>query len=289
VIYVLPPVVFACAALMASGGPARRAFALLLVLLGMSGPWWLPPGWLAMRGLSALCCLAGGMRGLDLVLLRERVTPLRRVGHAFSVVDSFALRRAAPHLAWRSLARATMFALVAMTGRWVAFDVAAGRLCVRWLGGLVFLYAGSEIAYALADVIYRSLGFVPPALHKHPALARSVREFWGSRWNRIVSSWLYARVHRPLARRGLAGPGMAAAFVVSALMHLYVAYPLLGPRWSLLVAFYFLVQGALALVEGPLRVARWPRVVARAWTIVVMSVTSPIMSEAFLRVTEHWP
>jgi hypothetical protein len=295
VIYVLPLLVFAAAALMASGGRARRGLALGLVVFGMSSPWWLPPDWLALRALSTLGCIGGAIRCIDLVLLRETIGPVRRLGHAFSIVDSFALRARPPALAWRSLLRCSLFLVAAVGGRSIAFDVApnvrgdAASLGVRWLGGLLFIYAGSELAYALADVIYRALGFAPPALHRDPILSRTVREFWGFRWNRIISGWLDVRVYRPLARRGRVKLGMAAAFVVSALIHFYVAYPPLGPRWALIWASYFLLQGVVALIEGPLGVSRWRPVVAHAWTIAWMTVTSPIMSEAFLRVMARWP
>ena len=158
--------------------------------------------------------------------------------------------------------------------------------CVREACAIALVYSISEVAYASLTLIYRAIGLDPPVFHRNPALSRSVREFWGRRWNRIVGAWLDSKLHRPWARKRKLGIGMALAFFVSALVHVYVTHPALGIGWALVVGAFFLVQGLLALLEGPLGVARWPRLYAHAWTVTVMVTTAPMICEAFLRIAE---
>lgn len=77
---------------------------------------------------------------------------------------------------------------------------ALGATCgivVRWAFGLLFVYASADLLYGGAAVLFRALGFELDDLHRAPALARTVKEFWGERWNRTVSAWLAEHVLRP--------------------------------------------------------------------------------------------
>jgi hypothetical protein len=230
------------------------------------------------------------LRGTDLVLLRRATTTRERVVHALLVTDSFQLRPVQRGLDRRMATRAVLFLALLEVGRRIAFDLAphlpegAPRLAVRWLGVLVFVYALTDAAYAVVALLHRAAGYASPMIHRDPVLSRSVREFWGNRWNRIVGGWLRAYIYRPLARRGQAGLGMLLAFVASALIHLYVALPALGTEQALIVAAFFVVQGVFALVEGPLRVASWPPWAGHTWTLTAMIATSPLFVEPLLRV-----
>ena len=142
----------------------------------------------------------------------------------------------------------------------------------------------TDVAYGAITLLARLVGLSFPAIHRDPILSRSVREFWGRRWNRVVSGWLDARFHRPMARLGHPFVGMAFAFAFSAALHAYATHPALGSRWAVIVGAYFLLQGALAFVEGPLRVARWRPAAGHAWVILVMGGLSPLFCEPFLQV-----
>ncbi|KAK3163444.1 hypothetical protein QOZ80_1AG0003770 [Eleusine coracana subsp. coracana] len=88
-----------------------------------------------------------------------------------------------------------------------------------------------------------------------PYLASSLREFWGRRWNLMVSAVLRAAVYDPV--RSLAAGrnknnkevAAAASFLVSGVMHEAMAcYLLLRPPTGEMVAF-FLLHCAFCLVE----------------------------------------
>jgi len=281
---------YGVAAILATDGRARRGAALVVALAGLAAPYALPPDLPAVRATAAIAAFVATIRVVDLVVRREPVSLLRRLVHCFTTVDSFRLRRSAPAIAWRQIPRIGAFSAATAIGAWIALGVAptiAGRaasLGVRWLGGLLTVYALSEVAYASLDIAYRAAGFTPPRLHRNPALARSVRDFWGRRWNRVVGEWFDARLFRPRARRGQPLLGMTLVFLVSTLVHAYITHVALGAGWALVMSAFFLIQGAVALVEGPLGVARWRPAFAHAWTIAVMTATSPLFCEPFLRV-----
>jgi Membrane bound O-acyl transferase family len=292
---VLPTLLVVVASQLATGTRLRRAVAATVGLSSLVAPYLLPPDWLGARGTAAMMSFIATLRIFDLVRRQEPTTPLRRLAHAFSLADSFRLRRVPRTFHVRSAVKIAVFGALAIGARAIAYDLAPqyadsiAHYPVRWLGGLGYAYAGTEVAYAIAYLIYRALGFDPQRLHHHPALSRSIREFWGLRWNRIVGAWLDASFFRPFARRGKPVTGMMLAFVFSACAHIYIALPGLGWRWALIVGLYFVIQGLFALLEGPLKVARWPRLFAHAWTITIMVVTSPLMCEPFLVFARHWP
>src|SRR5436190_320061 len=82
-------------------------------------------------------------------------------------------------------------------------------------------------------------------VRKTPIAARSLREFWGERWNRVVGSWLRRTFFVPWARRRHIGVGLALAFTVSALLHGYMALAAVGLAAALPMTTFFLLQGAL--------------------------------------------
>ena len=210
--------------------------------------------------------------------------------HVVSPVDSRRLQRAppafdrpllrpGPGLAWWLALRGPGWArargcetLPSLAG-WV----------VRWIGGLVAIYAFVEALWRTVQSYYALAGFATPVLHDHPTLSRSVRELWGERWARPVSAWLHANVLKPLARRGLPRVGLGAAFLGSAVLHAYAVLACAGWIMALSMLAYFLVQGFLVILERILGVQRWSVPAAHAWVLGVMILTSPLFIEPFLR------
>lgn len=160
----------------------------------------------------------------------------------------------------------------------------ATALALRWGLGLVFAYGLTELAYALLTVGCHAVGLDVYELHRAPALARSVQEFWGERWNRTVSAWLAEHCMRPLARVRRAHLGVFVAFVASAILHAYLTVIAIGVPMALVMLGYFCVQGLLVLVELRIGVVKWRPAAGRAWTIGVMMATSPMFIEPMLRV-----
>ena len=264
---------------------ARRAKPAALVLgaaFFFGAPWLAGPNPL-LRGLCALMGFVGLLRIVDIVRSRQPWSVWRRVLHVVSFVDSRTLRRAPPHLDFRALGRALLWAALAAGGFYVAVAHSPRQL-VRWGGGLVFAYAVIESGYLFGGAAYRALGFVAPRLHVWPVASLSVGELWGVRWARPISAWLRETCFRPLARRGQPMLGLLLGFVVSAIGH---AYPVLVaidlPLAAMMFAF-FLVQGIFVIIEGRLGVSRWSRPARRVWTVTIMVTSSPLFVEPALRV-----
>jgi hypothetical protein len=225
------------------------------------------------------------MRVVD--LRRGTWTLAERLIHVASVVHSKRLVSVPRSVPWRALLDLTAWQAV----MWPSYAavVSIGRpsddagWALRWLAGLVFVYALSASAYHLLDVGYRVAGFAPPPLHIAPIAARSVQEFWGERWNRTVSTWLGDTFFRPLARRRRPVLGAVAAFVASAALHWYVA--LVGVGWVMAAWMFafFMLQFVVIALEWKIRVRTWPPVAGHAWTLAWMTALSPMFIEPAVR------
>ena len=84
------------------------------------------------------------------------------------------------------------------------------------LVGLGFL-VGARLE--VAGLIFRWLGFAVEKAWVWPFAATSLGEFWGRRWNRIVSGFLREVVFVPLARRAGARPALLVVYLYSGLYH----------------------------------------------------------------------
>jgi hypothetical protein len=160
------------------------------------------------------------------------------------------------------------------------------RLAVRYGAGLVFAYLGVEAMLRFFEFSYRSLGLKPPVMHDHPILSRSLAEFWGRRWNRVVGGWLFSTFYRPLAARGRRALGTLAAFLASALLHLYFTWAAVGIRWGLWMAAFFVLQVPLLWLEERIHQRAWPGPLRRAWTVGWMGITSPLFIEPLLAIMQ---
>jgi hypothetical protein len=159
------------------------------------------------------------------------------------------------------------------------------HLVIRWLAGAVIAYSCTDAAYALLSSAFLAGGLQLGKLHDAPVLATSVAEFWGMRWNRIVSSWLRDNCFVPFARKRAPRIGLALAFFSSAALHAYLLAPIAW-KYSAEWFAFFAANGALVILEIRIGVRRWPRAAARAWTILTMLAVSPLFVEPMMRVLE---
>jgi hypothetical protein len=214
------------------------------------------------------------------------------VFHATTLFDSRAAVRVPPELRVRDGLTSSLYYAVAAVGFVLAYLVAPAapsvlRWPLRWLGGIVLLYAAMDALGAGLRFCYALVGWRIPPLHDLPIASRSLGEFWGQRWNLPVSLWLRRVCFMPLARRGHAALGLLAAFAMSALLHFYLTLVAVGWSLALLVGALFVLHGLLIWLERVLGVRRWRPAAGRAWFIVTMLATAPLIVEPLLRVA--WP
>jgi Membrane bound O-acyl transferase family len=217
----------------------------LLCLPPSEWPRFTPPRFIAY-------CLFLGMQPRQF-LRGQRLTPGAPVPTATAVLVDAAAGAALVWLVPRLLPAATPLAV---------------RFWVALVGfTLLALFARLDF-YAL---IFRVLGFPVEKFWNCPAAAGTLGDFWGRRWNRLVSGLLRDVLFLPLARRVGARWALFAVFLYSGFYHEAVSF-LTGSGYGG-PTLYFLIQYAGVAVENRRPVRRrlqahpW---VSRAWTAAVV-------------------
>jgi hypothetical protein len=161
-------------------------------------------------------------------------------------------------------------------------------LPVRWLAGGIMALAFAEMATACFPLVATALGITVPPLMQSPWRSASVGEFWAKRWNIFASEKVFRPFcFGPLARRGI-GLMLFAAFALSAVGHMLLAFITLGWwRISIVCGAFFLVQPVLIIIERQLGVRHWRLAAGRTWTLAALAVTSPLFVEPMLQVIER--
>ncbi|KAI9115703.1 hypothetical protein K1719_013372 [Acacia pycnantha] len=152
------------------------------------------------------------------------------------------------------------------------------------------MYLDLELMLAIFAAPARVFGFQIEPQFNEPYLSTSLQDFWGRRWNLMVTNILRSTVYDPIRRMytrvlgphyGLM-PAMLATFVVSGLMHELIYYYLtrVPPTWE--VTWFFLLHGVCTAIEVEVkRVAR-----RRGWRL--HRFVSGLITVAFLVVTGEW-
>lgn len=149
------------------------------------------------------------------------------------------------------------------------------------------LYLMLDVIVASATTIVRAvvgLELEPPS--DEPYLATSLQDFWGRRWNLMVTNILRHTVYLPVksASTGLLGKDMAslvavfATFVVSAIMHELIVYQLARAPSTWEMGSFFVLHGVCVVVELMVKRAfgdRWslPPFVSGPLTVAFVAVT----------------
>lgn len=263
----------------AGGGAARRGLTAALLAMAIALPFLSP---LAPLEVVFLCFLSivGLIKTTQIASSGSDWPMGRRLWHMFGVVDTRGARHVPPAMDLRSLGVVLLnavllfgavFALTRLSGLsdWayrVAWTACAATIAV----------AGFEVLSGLAHFGYLAFGVDVPTLQRNPIVSRSLAEFWGQRWNRVVGGWLREFVFEPLARRRHPRLGLAAAFAASGAIHFWLIIGL-GISAALQMAAYFLLQGAALFAEAHFGLRRAPPIVGRIWTIAVLLVPLPLL------------
>ena len=123
----------------------------------------------------------------------------------------------------------------------------------------------------LDTVIFRRLGFAVEKPFDDPFASRTLGEFWGRRWNRIVSGLLREAIHRPVARAVGPRAAVLAAFLYSGFYHETISV-IAGAGYGR-PTLYFLIQfvGVAAESTRPVRsFLRRSPAFSRLWTAAVI-------------------
>ncbi|GAV82408.1 MBOAT_2 domain-containing protein [Cephalotus follicularis] len=120
------------------------------------------------------------------------------------------------------------------------------------------VYFELEIVLALCAIPARAIfGFQLEPQFNEPYLATSLQDFWGRRWNLMVTSILRPTVYYPTQRistciignKWAQLPAVIMVFVVSGLMHELIYYYLthVHPTWE--VTWFFVLHGVCTAIE----------------------------------------
>ena len=152
------------------------------------------------------------------------------------------------------------------------------------------LYLMSEFLVAVETLVFLPGGLLLPALHRRPFAARSVANFWGSRWNLWFSDWFRYVIFNRLRRHPLFALFMA--FAISGLMHEWVTNFTLchvtGRALFGSMMIYFLLQAVGIFVERRFLKGH-PRSMAAFTWLVVFAPVPLVLNEGLLRVLHLWP
>ncbi|KAK3411868.1 hypothetical protein EUGRSUZ_I00619 [Eucalyptus grandis] len=122
----------------------------------------------------------------------------------------------------------------------------------------VYVYVGLEMSLAVVGAMVRTLvGVRLEPQFEEPYLSTSLQEFWGRRWNLMVTNILRPTVYLPvksissrvIGRMWAPLPASFACFLVSGLMHELIFYYIgrKEPRW--VVTSFFLMHGLCVAIE----------------------------------------
>lgn len=273
-------VVLAIAGVLAAGGSrTRRGITTGLLAMVIAVPLVAP---LAPLQTVVLCFVSIVMllKTMQIAASGSHWPAARRLWHLFGVVDTRHARRVPPSLDVRGLGVVFLNGLLLVAA--VAALTSLGGLSgfartLAWvLATAALAYSSFEVLSGLVHVAYLAGGVDLPTVQRNPIASRSLAEFWGQRWNRVVGGWLREFFFDPLARRRRPQLGLAASFGASAAIHAWLIFAL-GADAAAMMAAYFLLQGAALFVESRIGLRRAPPILGRAWAIGVLLAPLPLL------------
>lgn len=268
---------------------SRRALAAVVVALMLFTPWLASHESPVTRFLCACGGVVAVFRNLDLYRNPRNWSAARRAAHMLSVIDSRSFQRVRPHIDRMSWVRVVGFGLLTATTAWFLrhsgtdANAISDRL-IRWSLAAVWAYCSAETLLAVILALLHLGGVEVPKLHDNPILSRTLREFWGCRWNLVVHRMLVDHCFRPLMRRTSVSAAVFGTFVASAAFHFWVTLAPAGLGQAGSMATFFLIQATLTSLEQPINVQRWHHALQRAWTVSCVLLSLPLLLEPLLRI-----
>jgi hypothetical protein len=280
----------AAAVLAAGRRRSQRAYAALFLAVSFILEWFAPVD----TASRAILAASGMMALMATITVATSATPQWSIGyrllHLLSLGYPLRAGRIRPVLSRRIIGRFIVEGLVGGAAFLVLRHIAAAQRppdgvieLGRLVTGIILLYALAAFLTDLIHFCFLASGAAMRPIHQTPIAARSLRDFWGKRWNRPVSAWLHRFVFLPLARQHRPGLGLFCAFLVSGAIHAWVALVPLGAFPAFEMAVFFGLQGVFILAEDRLHVHAWPVPLARAWTLTILLATSPLIICSYLR------
>src|SRR5262249_18976328 len=117
-----------------------------------------------------------------------------------------------------------------------------------WSGlvGVTFLLL--FVRFDFMVLVFRFFGIALEKCWYCPIAATSLAEFWGLRWNRIMTGMMREVIFMPLARRIGGVAALLVVFLYSGVLHEFVSFAAHGGYGR--PTLYFLIQGAGVWLEG---------------------------------------
>uniref|UniRef100_A0ACD5YAK8 Uncharacterized protein n=1 Tax=Avena sativa TaxID=4498 RepID=A0ACD5YAK8_AVESA len=147
----------------------------------------------------------------------------------------------------------------------------------------IHIYCFLDLFFPCIAAAAGALGMETEPQFDRPYLASSLREFWGRRWNLMVSAILRPSVYDPVRARAGNPAGVLATFLVSGLMHEGLVYYLSLRRPSGGMTAFFLLHGVCCVAEAWCA-RRWA---ARGWPSPPRAVAT-LLVVLFVAATSFW-
>ncbi|OVA20217.1 hypothetical protein BVC80_157g4 [Macleaya cordata] len=155
---------------------------------------------------------------------------------------------------------------------------------------VLYLYLSLEIVLAIGATLARAtLGLELELQSNEPYLSPSLQDFWGRRWNLMITEILRPTVYHPtrristriFGRKWASLPAVLVTFLVSGLMHELILFYMnkIGPTWE--VTWFFVLHGICTAMEIGVK-----RALAGKWQLHRL-VSGPL-AVGFVVVTTMW-
>jgi hypothetical protein len=291
VVYCAHAGLIAAAALAAGRRRSQRAWAALF-LAGSFILEWFAPVDRTSRGILAIFGMFASMATITVATAATPQWSVRyRLLHLLTLGYPLRAGRVRPVLSRRIIGRLIVAGLVGGAAFWFLRHIATAQYPPdavigprRLVAGIILLYAWAEFINDLIHFCLLASGAAMRPIQDTPMAARSLRDFWGKRWNRPVSAWLHRFIFLPLARQHHPDLGLFCAYLVSGAIHAWFTLVALGAFAAFGMAVFFGLQGVFIMAEDRLHVHAWPVPLARAWTLTILLATSPLIIGPYLRI-----